>query len=247
MKVKKDQDVLLVNEEKTYLIPCRGKFSCKYGAVDLDKLVGKKFGLSVRLGKKKFTILNPNTRDIMFKKFGRGPQVILPEDAAMIAAFTGVGKGSKVVEAGTGSGFLTAFLANLGCEVTSFEKRKEHFNKAKRNLTRARLKVRLYNRDITKARLPRETDLVVLDMKTPEKVIKKAHTSLKPGGYLAIYSLHVEQLQRVMPRLKKFSHIRIVENLQRKWQIQGKKETFTRPKTHMMGHTGFLIFARKIT
>jgi len=236
--------VLLQGKEKSYLIPCQGKFSCKYGAVDLDKLSGKRFGIKIKLGKKPFTVLEPNLRDLMFKKYDRGPQVILPEDAAMIAAFTSVGAGSRVVEAGSGSGFLTSFFANIGCEVTSFEKRKEHFEKARKNIDKSGLKVKLYNKDITKSRLPKDVDLVMLDMQYPERVIKKAWSALRPGGYLAVYSLHVEQLQRVVPRLKKFQHIRIVENFQRNWQIQGN--TYTRPKTHMIGHTGFLIFARKV-
>jgi tRNA (adenine57-N1/adenine58-N1)-methyltransferase catalytic subunit len=245
MKIQKNKDVLLVNDEKSYLIPCTGKFSCKYGAVDLDKLAGKKFGSIAKIGKKKFTVINPNMRDIMFKKFQRGPQVILPEDAAMIVAFTGIGHGSKVVEAGTGSAFLSTFLANIGCEVHTYESRKEHFKKAAKNIARSGLKIENHNKDIIKARLPKDLDLVMLDMKSPELVIKKAYLALKPGAYLAIYSLHIEQLQRVIPKLKKFSRIRIVENFQRNWQMQGKDETFTRPKTHMMGHTGFLVFARK--
>ena len=246
MKIQKNKLVLLASEDKNYLIPCTGKFSCKYGAVDLDKLAGKKFGVKVKLGKKPFTVINPNVRDIMFKKFERGPQVILPEDGAMIVANTGIGQGSKVVEAGAGSGFLTTFLANLGCQITSYEKNIIFFAKAKKNIAKAGFKTVLYNRDITKARLPKDVDLVVLDMQYPEKVIKKAHASLKPGGYLVVYSLHLEQLQRVVPKLKNFSRIQIIESLQRRWQMEGRDQTFTRPKTHMLGHTGFLVFARKM-
>jgi len=244
MKIKKGKLVLLQGKDKSYLIPCQGKFSCKYGAVDLDKLSGKRFGTQVKIGKKKFSVINPGIRDIMFKKFERGPQVILPEDGAMIAAFTGIGKGSKVIESGTGSGFLTSFLTNLGCEVTSYEKNKIFFTKAKKNINKAGLRATIKNKDITKSRLPSQVDLVVLDMQYPEQVIKKAWTALKPGGHLAVYSLHVEQLQRVVPRLKNFQNIKIVECLQRRWQVEGK--TYTRPKTHMLGHTGFLVFARKI-
>jgi len=244
-KIKKNKPILLLSETKSYLIPCQGKFSCKYGAVDLDKVVGKKFGITVKLGKQKFSIINPNIRDMMFISLKRGPAVILPEDAAMIVAQAGIGVGSKVIEAGSGSGFLSIFLANIGCDVYSYELRKEHFLKAKNNILRANKKVHIFNKDILKARLPKDMDLVVLDMKYADKVVKKAYASLKHGGWLCVYSLHIEQMAAVVKAMKKFQNIKILECLQRKWQSQGKDETYTRPKTHMLGHTGFLIFGRK--
>jgi tRNA (adenine57-N1/adenine58-N1)-methyltransferase catalytic subunit len=46
----------------------------------------------------------------LLRKLKRGPQVVLPKDIGMILGFTGVGKTSKVVDAGAGSGWLAISL-----------------------------------------------------------------------------------------------------------------------------------------
>ena len=57
--------------------------------------------------------------------------------------------------------------------------------------------------------------------------------------------MHIEQIQKVWKELRKyeFGKVSVLENLVREWQIEGL--TFTRPKTQMLGHTGFLTFIRK--
>ncbi len=42
---------------------------------------------------------------------------------------TGIGVGSKVVDAGSGSGQLAISLARIGCEVTTYEQREEFYKK----------------------------------------------------------------------------------------------------------------------
>jgi tRNA (adenine57-N1/adenine58-N1)-methyltransferase len=188
-----------------------------------------------------------NTIIDFLKKAKRGPQVILPKDAGLIVSVTGCCPGWKVVDAGTGSGFLALFLGNLGCKVYTYEKEKRFYNIAKKNIKNSGLKnIKIKNSDITKGIKEKNVDMVTLDMKNPEKVIKHAYKNLKSGGWLVIYSMHIEQIQKVWKELKKydFKETKILENLQREWQIEGR--TFTRPKTLMLAHTGFLTFARKI-
>lgn len=181
------------------------------------------------------------------KKAKRGPQVILPRDAAVIVAETGCSPNWKIVDAGTGSGFLALFLANLGCKVYTYEIKKEFYELAKRNIKNSGLKnIVIKNKDITKGINEKNVDMITLDMKNPEKVIKHAFKSLKSKCWLVVYSMHIEEVKRVFNEISRyqFNEIKILENLQREWQIEGKK--FTRPKTHMLAHTGFLTFARKI-
>jgi tRNA (adenine57-N1/adenine58-N1)-methyltransferase len=188
-----------------------------------------------------------NTIIDFLKKAKRGPQVILPKDAGLIVSVTGCCPGWKVVDAGTGSGFLALFLGNLGCKVYTYEKEERFYNVAKKNIKNSGLEnIKIKNSDITKGIKEKNIDMVTLDMKNPEKVIKHAYKNLKSGGWLVIYSMHIEQIQKVWKELKKydFKETKILENLQREWQIEGR--TFTRPKTHMLAHTGFLTFARKI-
>ena len=187
-----------------------------------------------------------NTITDFLNKAKRGPQVILPKDAGLIVSVTGCSPGWKVVDAGTGSGFLSIFLGNLGCNVYTYEKEKKFYEVAKNNIKKSGVKsIRMKNADITKGIKEKNVDMITLDMKNPEKVIKHAYKSLKPGGWLVIYSLHIEQIQKVWKELRKydFGKVEVLENLKREWQIEGL--TFTRPKTQMLAHTGFLTFIRK--
>src|SRR3989304_4225862 len=159
-------------------------------------------------------------RDFL-RKAKRGPQIIPPKDFGMI-------------------------VANIGCKVYTYEIDEDFYQVAKKNIRNSGLhNIFLKKADITKWIDEKNVDMVTLDMKNPEKVIKNAYNSLKYRGWLVVYSLHVEELQRVWKELKKynFSRITILENLQREWQIEDN--TFTRPMTHMLAHTGFLTFARK--
>lgn len=186
-----------------------------------------------------------NIIDIL-RKAKRGPQVVSAKDVGIIIAETGCNPTWRIVDAGTGSGFLALFLGNLGCKVYTYENRKEFYNLAKNNIKSSGLRnIIIKNSDILKGIKEKDLDMVTLDMKNAEKVIKHAHKRLKKSGWLVIYSLHIEQVQRVWKELEKykFRNIKILENIQREWQIEG--DTFTRPKTRMLGHTGFLVFARK--
>jgi len=242
-RINKDSLILLLGK-KSYLIrPI--KFSCEFGFCDLRKLIGKRYGARVKIGKERFTVVKPNMIDFL-KKAKRGPQIIMPKDSGLIVSITGCSPGWKVVDAGTGSGFLSMFLANLGCTVYTYERKKEFYDIARKNVKNFGLKnVFLKNADITKGIKERNADLVTLDMQNPEKVIKHAFKSLNSGGWLAIYSMHIEEVKKVYEELKKydFADIKIWENIQREWQSLGK---LTRPKNYMLAHTGWLTFARKL-
>ena len=197
--------------------------------------------------KEKIGMKGLNTIVDFLNKAKRGPQVILPKDAGLIVSVTGCSPGWKVVDAGTGSGFLAIFLGNLGCKVYTYEKKKNFYDLAKKNIEKSGLKnIKIKNSDITKGIKERNVDMVTLDMKNPERVLKHAYNSLKSGGWLVVYSMHIEQIQKVWKESRKyeFGKFNILENLKREWQIEGR--TFTRPKTHMLAHTGFLTFMRKI-
>jgi len=242
MKISKEKMILLLGKEKNYVVkPIL--FSCEYGTFDLRKLVGKNFGIKIKIGKEEFTVVKPNIIDLL-RKAKRGPQVILPKDSALITSITGCSPDWKVVDAGTGSGFLALFLANIGCKVYSYEKSKEFYEIAKKNMKNFNLDINIKNYDIIKGIREKNVDLITLDMKNPEKVVKHAFKALKGGGWVVIYSMHIEEVKKVYNELKKydFVDIKILENIQREWQTI---KQFTRPKTYMLAHTGFLTFARK--
>jgi tRNA (adenine57-N1/adenine58-N1)-methyltransferase len=243
-KISKNELILLLGKKKSYVVEPT-LFSCEFGTYDLKKTVGKRFGIKIKIGKEIFTIVKPTIIDLL-KKAKRGPQIILPKDLGVIISVTGCSPGWKIVDAGTGSGFLSMFLANLGCKVYTYEKNKKFYEIAKRNVKRFGLKnVNLKNADISKGIREKNVDMVTLDMKNPEKVIKHTFKVLKSGGWLAVYSMHIEEVKKVHKELLKydFTNIKILENLHREWQ---SIKQFTRPKTYMLAHTGFLTFARKL-
>lgn len=248
MAIKRGQRILLLGPRR-YLVEANGRIETKFGWLELDKLIGKPMGTVLKAGKNIFTAIEPTLPDFLAKKAKRGPAVVLPKDAAAILAHTGAGKGWKVLDAGTGSAWLSLFLANVGCDVTSYEVRKDFHELAKKNVQMSGLKVKLKNKDASKGFTERNIDLVTLDMKSPEKTIPHAHKSLKAGGWLAVFSMHIEEVGNVVKAVSKlgFTPPHIVEVLERSWQADiydGK--TFTRPRTHMLAHTGWLTFARKL-
>lgn len=180
-------------------------------------------------------------------KAKRGPQIIMPKDAALILTYTGVGPGSKVVDAGAGSGFLAIFLANYvrPGKVVTYENKKRFVKTAKKNIKSSGLSrfIRLREEDVTKGIKEKNVDLVTLDLKDVKKVVGHAYRALKVGGWLVVYSPHIEQVVTVVKeiRKKKFCETKVVENVVREWKV----ERTTRPKTMGIMHTGFLTFAKK--
>ena len=193
-----------------------------------------------------FSVVEPNLLDIL-KKLKRGPQVILPKDAAMILAYTGVKQGAKILEGGTGNAFLTIFLCWYlkPCKIYTYENDERFYKIAKENVERVRLSefIELKFEDFEKFE-GNEFDLAVLDLKNSEKYIEKVYKALKNGAWLVIYTPNVISLNKNVEEIKKynFTEIKIIENIVREWET----EKGLRPKTKGLMHTGFLIFARKI-
>lgn len=190
--------------------------------------------------------MKPNVKDIL-QKAVRGPQIIMPKDAALILAYTGAGPGDMVVDAGTGSGFLAMFLANYvrPGRVVTYENDKRFIKIARGNIESSGLSkfIRLRETDITKGIKEKNVDLITLDLNSARKVIAHAYRALRPGGWLVVYSPHIEQLIDVKKEVKKkgFCEIKTVENIVREWKV----EMTTHPKTLGIMHTGFLTFAQK--
>lgn len=247
--MKNGELALLLNEKNSFLVEVgSNKLHTQDGIIDLKFLAKKKIGDEIKshLGRK-FKIVKPTLLDTLNKRMKRLPQIIMTKDAAAIIANTGVMPQSLVVDAGTGSGFLTIFLANylpLG-KVVTYEKNKRFAKVAKENIKKSRLpNIKLKQKDITKGIDEKNVDLITLDMNHPEQVIKHAHRALVAGGWVVVYSPFIEQVAAVVKKLKRknFSNIKVIENIVREWEV----EKASRPKTIGLMHTGFLTFARKI-
>lgn len=174
----------------------------------------------------------------------RGPAIINQKDIGLIMATTGIGKDSKVVDAGSGSGHLISYLARIGCEVTSYEINPEFYRIAQENIKNLKLEVKIKNKDIYLGIDEKNLDLITLDLLSPWKVTSHAEKSLKSGGFLVAYLTNINQVMELVESFAdKFYLWKVSEVLEREWIVENLK---VRPKHHMLAHTGFLVFARKI-
>jgi len=198
--------------------------------------------------KKEFTVIEADFAD-KIRRIKRGPQIITLKDAGVLSSYLGIAPGSKVLEAGAGSGALTCYLANLvkyEGKVYSYEIRKDFFELTQKNLESLGLSsfVELKNSDVAKAK-EKDIDAAILDLPEPWHVLDIVKKALRPGGRLACYLPTTNQVIELLKSLEKakLSDIRVIEIISRDWQV--KKEAF-RPSSEGIGHTAFLIFSRKI-
>ncbi len=250
--IKEGDDVLLcLSRKRTYLVKVeRGKsFHTHKGYVQLENLIGKEYGTRLKSSMGiEFVTLKPTIRDHIFKML-RKTQITYPKDIALIVMFSGVGTGSRVVEAGTGTGALTsalAFYVKPTGRVYSYEVRSEFIETALKNLKRAGLAeyVEIKNKDITQGMDEEEVDAVILDMATPWLVVSHAYSALKGSGSLVSFSPTIDQVVKTVEALQEngFVDIETIECLIRRMQVVRGK---TRPETLMTAHTGYITFARK--
>lgn len=232
---------VLVDEKGKKYLWSHGDFHTKDGTI-AERSIKKNSHHTTNKGLQylSFTATFPD----QLKKLKRGPAVMLPKDIGVILARTGINPLSKVVEAGSGSGFLTAHLANITTRLVSYEKNEDWHNITRENLKFLGLKARLKKKDITSGIDEKNVDVIILDMEDPTRVVNHAHTALKSGGFLVCYSPHIPQVQALVREAeKKFYHQATLEAIQREWIIEEQR---VRPEHMGLLHTGFLTFLRKV-
>ena len=246
-----DDVFLYLDRKRTYLVRVEAdkSFHTHKGYIQLSDLVGKEYGTRIPSSMDiYFVALKPNLRDQIFKS-SRRTQISYPKDIALIILYSGIGPGSRVVEAGTGTGALTSAIAHYikpAGRVFTYEVRQEFQQNAKKNLERGGLLdyVELKEGDVTEGIEEKDLDAVILDMATPWLVVPHAYTALKGSGVVVSFSPTIDQVVKVVEALTDYGFVCIetVETLIRFMQIARGK---TRPQTVMTGHTGYLTFARK--
>ncbi|MBS3748096.1 MAG: tRNA (adenine-N1)-methyltransferase [Candidatus Thermoplasmatota archaeon] len=250
--VQNEDTVALVDEkQRVYLIDTR-KSTDKFkgvGVFNPSSLIDQQYGSQKTIGSKSFFLLPVSISDAL-TGLKRKAQIILPKDSAQIIIHCSITPGKTVLEAGVGSGSLTTVLASMVGEtgnVISYDTRQDFIDHAKKNLTTSQLlnQVTLRLKDVTKGVSETDLDAVILDIPNPWAAIAHVWNALTPGGYLCTYSPLISQVEQSVEEIRKhpFINIKTIETIERE-MIVGDRGT--RPSFNMLGHTGYLTFARKI-
>ena len=220
------------------------------GVIKHDDLIGQSLGREVEshLGYP-FLVLEPSTHDLILD-LKRTTQIMYPKDIGYVLLKMNIGPGSRVVEAGTGSGGLTLALARAVMptgRVYSYEVRPDVLNLAAKNLEKLGLLslVELKERDIEEGFDELDVDALFLDLRTPWKYLAQVHAALKSGGFFGATLPTTNQVVRLIRALPEhgFSAVEVEELLLRPYKAVPAR---LRPMDRMVAHTGYLIFARKI-
>jgi len=250
--VKQGDWIILYHSDKhRYVVKVEeGKmFHTTYGSINLSSLIGLKYGDEVETNVgEKLTISRANFVDRL-ETIPKHTQVIYPKDAAYILIAAGIGPGSRVVEAGTGTGYMTAILAwyvKPSGRVYTYEIRKDFYEKALKNLEHLGViqHVEAKNKDIRNGIDEEEVDAVILDMPDPWTVTEHAKNALTHGGTIAVFIPTMPQLEKTVVSLRKtgFKQIEPTEIQLRKYKPIPEE---LRPETLGVVHTGYVVLARK--
>jgi tRNA (adenine57-N1/adenine58-N1)-methyltransferase catalytic subunit len=236
-------------------------FHTHRGSLAHDDLIGRAEGsVVVSSGGTPYIALRPLLADFTLS-MTRGAAVVYPKDAAQIVAMADVYPAARVLEAGAGSGALACWLLRAVGEqglLVSYERRPDFAQIAQGNVER------FFGGphpgwQLRAAALPawsggdpgtlvegQPFDRVVLDMLAPWEYVGTAGAVITPGGVLCCYLATVTQLSRTVEAIRGhggFDEPAAWETLSRDWHAEGLA---VRPQHRMVGHTGFLVTARRL-
>jgi tRNA (adenine57-N1/adenine58-N1)-methyltransferase len=243
---------------RSHIITLRAgtSFHTHRGTLSHDDIIGGPDGNVVRSGGgTPYVVFRPLLADYTLT-MKRGAAVVYPKDAAQIVAFADVSPGARVLEAGAGSGALSCWLLRaVGDQGTlvSFERRPDFAEIAQRNVEQFfggpppawQLVVGEFGRPEDDHGLA-DFDRVILDMLAPWDCLEAAAGVLTPGGLACCYVATTTQLSRTVEALRGhggFDEPAAWESLVRGWHVEGLA---VRPEHRMVGHTGFLVTARRL-
>jgi tRNA (adenine57-N1/adenine58-N1)-methyltransferase len=231
------------------------QFFTNRGSIDHDALIGRPEGFTIASSAGgEYLVFRPLLTEFVVS-MPRQAAVVYPKDAAQIVAMADIFPGAYVVEAGVGSGALTCSLLRAvgpGGRVSSYERRQEFADVATQNVDQffgdRHPAWTLTVGDLVES-LAEETatvDRVVLDMLAPWECVEAVGEALTPGGLVCAYVATTTQLGKTVETLRAhggFTEPAPWESLVRDWHVEGLA---VRPGHKMIGHTGFLVTARRM-
>jgi len=220
------------------------------GVVHHDDLIGKTWGSQVfSHNGSPFFLLQPSMPDIL-KNTKRATQIMYPKEIGYILLNMGIVPGTKVIEAGTGSGsFTTALAYYVGKtgKVFSYEVKSDTQEIAKMSLEKLGIadRVDFKVRNIELGFDEKNADAVFLDVPNAYDYLQVVKRSLKPGGFFGCILPTVNQVIKLLTALRQneFAFIDVCDISQKYYKAEPLR---FRPVDRMIAHTGFLIFARPV-
>jgi tRNA (adenine57-N1/adenine58-N1)-methyltransferase catalytic subunit len=232
------------------------RFGSHKGDIHHDDIIGKPSGSVIQNHNgDEYLALKPLLSDYVLA-MPRGAAIVYPKDAGQILVEGDIFPGAIVAEAGVGSGALSSYLLRAVGEkgrLYSFELREEFAEIASANVKNFignsenwTLTLGAFQEQAVKTIGEAAADRVVLDMLAPWDCVDEVASVLKPGGLVIIYVATVTQLSRTAEAIKahgSFTDSSAWESLVRPWHLEGLA---VRPEHRMIGHTGFLLSARRL-
>ncbi len=197
MKVARENDLvfLMGKDRKSFIVRLEpgAQLHIHRGVIRHDDLIGQPLGREVQshLGYY-LLVLEPSTHDLILD-LKRTTQIMYPKDIGYLLLKMNVGSGSRVVEAGAGSGGLTLALARAVMPIPFVE---------------------LKERDIEEGFDEVDADALFLDLRNPWEYLAQAHAALKGGGFFGATLPTTNQVVRLIRALPEhgFSAVEVEES-----------------------------------
>ena len=240
---------------RTYLVDASpGRlFESHIGNYPMTELVGQDEGCWILTNRgHRLMALRPTLADLTLR-MPRLATVMYPKDLGALLVYADIFPGARVLEAGAGSGATTMTLLRAVGEsghVFTYDLRQDMIDQTLQNVSKYfdcwdNLEIR--EADVYEGIAEDDLDRVVLDLPEPWHVVPHASEKLVPGGLFFGFVPtvpQVEELVRALRLQRSFSSIETLEIMMRQWNVSGRS---VRPSHRMVGHTGFIITARRST
>ncbi len=245
--IQENNIILIIYKDKKYLkrVTPDKSFHGKGGAMSFADLVGKPFGIRYL----NYELYEPTIEDMVMYGLVRETQIVFPKDSFYIPFKLSLKSGSRIIEAGTGSGALTYIFSHaVGPEgrVVTFEKEDRHFRNAKKNIDRFSpfKNVEMHHKDLMDYDGD-DFDAAFIDVREPWLYLERVQGFLKDSGSIGMIVPTANQVSDILKEFHKgFGNIEALEILIRKYKTVAER---VRPSDRMVAHTGYLLFGRKLT
>jgi tRNA (adenine57-N1/adenine58-N1)-methyltransferase len=233
-------------EDREYLLNPGDTFETDLGVLEVPADVSPGETVETHLGTE-FTARALRGPDL-FHHFERTGAPMVPRDVGLVLGETGVCAGDRVLDAGTGTGVLAAYVARAGAEVVTYERDPDFAAVARENMALGgvadRVDVRTGDLAEAVADIDGRFDVLTLDTEDAPAIVAEVHHVLVRGGFVAAYTPFVEHTRAVFEaaRAAGLQDVTTRETVQREMDFDDRG---SRPSTAPVGHTGYLTIARR--